>query len=268
MSAYPLLNYNWIDANSNMLPIANSTFAYGTLGNSYNPNNENNDCEWNSLSIASLNSNNTQFITKNVDTYGINFNVSGVYQLNTNLLFSGSNFSSSATMYTFAFSYSTLRNTRNTSNVLICGSSTTAPYYNTINGPIYFLGGSTNTSLAANPLFINGSCSGGRGNYYNGLASTNYGGNVAAFQTSSSGPVAGTDNNCPPFFLLTNYSSGPGLNATSGNLLINTVNSMYYIPAGTSIYFNITNSQGTGAGNDNNLNATGNFTVQLLNYMP
>jgi hypothetical protein len=68
--------------------------------------------------------------------------------------------------------------------------------------------------------------------------------------------------------LLPNYSSGS--NITGGNYTnypINTVNAIYYIPAGTNIYFNIVNASGAPGGTER-LNATGNFTVQLLNYMP
>ena len=247
-----LLNYNWIDISGNTLPIANSTFVYGICSlTTYNSNNQN---YWNPLQVTNVYGNNTNLVTKSTDG-GLKFNVSGIYLLTNNLLFTGSNFSSSGTVYTFAFSYSDSLNTAGTYPLSSTGTT------NSINGPIYFLDGSTNTSLADKPFFINGSCSGGRGNYANGYDSSNYGGNVAAVSTNGASPLA---NNSPPFFLLTNYSSSSTITNTGNpNLPINTVNAIYYIPAGITIYFNFTNS----SGGTNTLNASCNFTAQLLNYI-
>lgn len=247
-----LLNYNWIDISGNTLPIANSTFVYGICSlTTYNSNNQN---YWNPLLVTNVYGNNTNLVTKSTDG-GLKFNVSGIYLLTNNLLFTGSNFSSSGTVYTFAFSYSDSLNTAGTYPLSSTGTT------NSINGPIYFLDGSTNTSLADKPFFINGSCSGGRGNYANGYDSSNYGGNVAAVSTNGASPLA---NNSPPFFLLTNYSSTSTITNTGNpNLPINTVNAIYYIPAGITIYFNFTNS----SGGTNILNASCNFTAQLLNYI-
>jgi hypothetical protein len=68
---------------------------------------------------------------------------------------------------------------------------------------------------------------------------------------------------------LPNWSSGSTITNVANyiNYPINTVNAIYYIPAGTNIYFNIVNASGAPGGTER-LNATGNFTVQLLNYMP
>jgi len=254
MSAYPLLNYNWIDASSNMLPIANSTFAYGTCSlTTYNIDNAN---YWMPLPVTNVYSNNPNLVTKSTDG-GLTFNVSGIYQLTNNLLFTGSGFSGTGTIYTFAFSYSDTLNTANTYMLPSAGTD------NNINGPIYFLDGSTNTSLSTTPFFINGSCSGGRGNYANGYESTNYGGNVAAVSINGTAQLPSASNS-PPFFLITNYSSASAIiNTGNPNLPLNTVNATYYIPAGKTIYFNFTNASGGG----NYLNASGNFTLQLLNYI-
>jgi hypothetical protein len=268
MSSYPLLNFNWVDPSGSTVPIANSTFAYGTLGPYYTttptPNNEG---YWGSLPVTSLTSNNGNFISKSSNY--LTFNVSGIYELTTNLQFTGSGFSSSGTVYTFAFSYSTALNSFTSPHELYNGTAYTPDAFNTINGGIYFLDGSYNTDLSMNPLFINGSSCGGRGNYGNGFDSTNYGGNIVAIQNVSSGTLPTGGSACPPCFLLPNYSSGS--NITGGNYTnypINTVNAIYYIPSGTNIYFNITNAQTGAPGNDNSLDATGNFNVRMLNYFP
>ncbi len=251
MSAYPLLNYNWIDASSNMLPIANSTFVYGTCNmTSYTSDN---GYVWCALPVTNVYGNNPNLVT--IYNSGLTFNVSGIYQLTNNIYFTGSNFSSSGTVYTFAFSYST------SINAISGTTETLSETANSISGPIGYLDGSTNTPLGSSPLFINGSCSGGRGNYGNGYGSTNYGGNIATVSTNatSNGPYA-------PFFLLTNYSSNTTINNNTSyfNLPLNTVNAIYYIPAGTTIYFNYTNAQSTSTAI---LNASCNFTAQLLNYV-
>ena len=92
MSAYPLLNYNWIDASSNILPIANLTFAYGTLGTL---SSSISGGKWSSLSIPSLFRNNTTLV--DISGNGLQFNVSGIYQITTSLIFTGSSGFSSGT---------------------------------------------------------------------------------------------------------------------------------------------------------------------------
>jgi hypothetical protein len=230
MSAYPLLNYNWLDSSGNTLPIANSTFAYGTLGKStVSPLP---GAYWASLTIPSLyvpsSSSNTNYTLTNISVgnTALTFNVSGIYQITTSLQFSGI-----SGAQTFAFSYSTASNSNQTLN-----SST-----NSIAGAIAIY---TGTTLATTPYFINGSSSGGGSS---GFTTTNCGGNV--YLTSGTGS---TD----PFFILPNNLSA----TTSPNA--NTITSIYYIPASTPLYFNIANT-----GSTSGLNATGNFTVQLLNYV-
>jgi len=271
MASYPLLNFNWVDPSGSTLPIANSTFAYGTLGPYYTttptPNNEG---YWGSLPVNSLTTSNSTFISQNSNY--LTFNVSGIYELTTNLQFTGSGFSGSGTAYTFAFSYSTENNNNTATYQLYYQTSGfIGPYaYNSINGPIYSLDGIYNTILSTSPLFINGSSSGGRGNYGNAFDSSSYGGNIVAIQKLfPSAPEPPGASVCPPCFLLPNWSSGSTITNVANyiNYPINTVNAIYYIPAGTNIYFNIVNASGAPGGTER-LNATGNFTVQLLNYMP
>ena len=80
MSSYPLLNFNWVDPSGSTVPIANSTFAYGTLG-PYGSSGSN-STYWGSLPVTSLTSNNGNFITKSSNY--LTFNVSGIYELTTN----------------------------------------------------------------------------------------------------------------------------------------------------------------------------------------
>ena len=230
MSGYPLLNYNW----GNDLPIANLNFAYGTLGAAGSSN----GLSWSSLSITgSLFNNNNNLVTIN-GTNGLQFNISGIYQITTTLQFTGPSITGGTE--TFAFSYSTGPNN---------GTQTLSSSSNGIAGPISFLDGSNNVILASTPLFINGLASGGGANLQNGFDSTNYGGNVSMLLNTAT-------SSYPPFFLLPNYMT------SSIKENVNTITSIYYIPAPTTIYFNIANTLST-----NSLNATGNFTVELMNYI-
>ena len=239
MSNYPLLNYN-CDFSGNKLPIANLTFAYGQLGQSSNLTGG----LWGSLPISSLFSNNTTLITINGGN-SLTFNISGIYQITTSVIFGSPNsggFTSST--QSFAFSYSTLINSGSVLN-----SSN-----NNISGPISFLDGSNNIILASTPLFISGSASGGGANLSNGFDSPNYGGNVSVLSNTTTSPTS-----YPPFFILPNYSN------TSTGLYnnVNTITSIYYIPAPTTIYFNIANTSST----SNSIYASGNFTVEMMNYV-
>jgi hypothetical protein len=231
MSNYPLLNYNW-DFSGNKLPIANSTFAYGQLGQITGSGVQGG--LWSSLSVSSLFSNNINLISQTNNSY-LTFNVSGIYQITTSLQFTPSSGFNSGTQ-TFVFSYSTL------SNTLASYSYSN----NNINGPISFLDGSNNIILGTSALLINGSASGGGSN---SLASTNYGGQVA---------LTTNFNSNIPFFILPNYSS------STINNNVNTITSIYYIPVGTTLYFNIGNGSTT---TDKYINASGNFTVRLLKYI-
>jgi hypothetical protein len=233
MSTYPLLDYNWIDTSGSMLPIANLNFAYGTLGAA----GQSNGNYWSSLTITgSLFNNNNNLV--DISGNGIQFNVSGIYQITTTLQFTGPSITGGTE--TFAFSYSTGLNN---------GTQTLSSSSNSIAGPISFLDGSNNVILGSTPLFINGSASGGGANLQNGFDSTNYGGNVSMLLNTATSTY-------PPFFLLPNYMT------SSIKQNVNTITSIYYIPAPTTIYFNIANTLST-----NSLNATGNFTVELMNYI-
>jgi hypothetical protein len=237
MSNYPLLNYNW----GNHLPIANLTFSYGQIGPIVG--NGVTGGIWGSLPVSNVFSNNPTLVT--INSNGIQFNVSGIYQITTSITFSSPNsggFTSSN--QTFAFSYST---SPNSGSVLTSSN-------NNITGPISFLDGSNNIILASTPLFINGSASGGGANLQNGFDSSYYGGNVSMLQNTTTTPTS-----YPPFFLLPNYSN------TSTGLYnnVNTITSIYYIPEPTTIYFNIANTSSS----SNYINASGNFTVELMNYI-
>jgi hypothetical protein len=228
MSGYPLLNYNFIDSSGNTLPIVNSCFAYGTLGKStLQPGTYWSSLTINSLSVPSLSSNNNYTL---VDISGNNT----CLQFNVSGIYqitTSLQFTGISGAQTFAFSYSTGSNS---------SSNTLSNSTNNIAGAIATYTGSTLTST---PYFINGSSSGGS----SGFTTTNFGGNV--YLTSGTG-------NTDPFFILPNNLS----NTNSPNA--NTITSIYYIPAPNALYFNIANT-GSGSG----LNATGNFTVQLLNYI-
>jgi hypothetical protein len=229
MSNYPLLNYNW-DFSGNKLPIANSIFAYGTIGNNASIAGG----LWLSLTVPTLFSNNINLISQTNNSY-LTFNVSGIYQITTSLQFTGSSGFTSGTQ-TFVFSYSTLSNT----------ASSYSYSNNNILGPISFLDGSNNIILGTSALLINGSASGGGSN---SLASTNYGGQVA---------LTTNYNSNIPFFILPNYSS------STINKNVNTITSIYYIPVGTTLYFNIGNGN---TSTSQTITATGNFTVRLLKYI-
>ncbi len=231
MSNYPLFNYNW-DFSGNQLPISNSTFAYGQLGQIYGSGVTGG--YWGSLTVSNLFSNNNALIsyTNSQTNSYLTFNVSGIYQITTSLQFIPSSGFNSGTQ-TFVFSYSTGYNS---------GASSFSYSNNNIIGPISIYN-STNT-LDFTPYFINGSASGGGSNT---LASTNYGGQIA---------LTTNTNNTSPFFILPNYSS------STINNNVNTITSIYYIPIGTTLYFNIGNGN---TSTSNYINATGIFTARLLN---
>lgn len=230
MSNYPLLNYNW-DFSGNQLPIANSTFAYGQLGQIAGSGVQGGI--WGSLPVSTLFSNNNTLIT--ISGNSLKFNVSGIYQITTILQFIPSSGFNSG-IQTFVFSYSTSANT----------ASSFSYSNNNINGPISFLDGSNNIILGTSPLLINGSASGGGSN---SLSSTNYGGQI---------DLSTNVNSNIPFFILPNYSGSTIINN------VNTITSIYYIPVGTTLYFNIGNGS---TSTSNYINANGNFTVKLLKYI-
>lgn len=241
MSGYPLLNYNWIDISGNTLPITNSTFAYGTLGFTTASLAGG---VWGSLTIPSLISNNTTLISKNSNY--LTFNISGIYQLTTTLSFAGESTTNlSGGAQTFAFSYSTQPNAPPTSFSYA---------NNNIVGGIQALDGSLNVILGSTPLFINGSASGGGSN---SISSTSFGGNVIVPTSTGSQPAGYL---CP-FFVFPNYSTTNTIYGSN----VSTITSVYYIPAPTTIYFNIGNTNAGSSGTA--LNAVGNFTAQLLNYV-
>jgi hypothetical protein len=260
MSNYPLSNYKLIYPNDDTnfpVNISDTNFAFGDLG-MYMSGTKRSGSKWSSLSVDYLyrsmviykddtgdiidarQREYTNNLVKLDNTFEfLEFNISGIYQITTLLEFIGGGTFNTGTQ-TFAFSYSTIKND-GTTNLTIND--------NNIKGPISFLDGSNNlvSSLKDKPLFINGSASGGGTNSF---VSTNYGGNVS---------VSITTNKTCPFFILPNYST------TTINPNVNTITSIYYIPAGTKLYFNIAN---TSTSTSNGINATGNFTVELLNYVP
>ena len=252
MSNYPLFDYNWIDVSGNKHPIINSCFAYGTLGkNTYNSSTSTsttlNGNTWGSLIVSELSSNNNKLVQLDISKNYLQFNVSGIYQITTTLQFT-TNLPATKTQYLspFAFSYSTESN----KNLTVTSLTHTN---NNILGPITLYDSSL--AFGSTPYFITGSMSGGE--LSSGLTSTSFGGNVCMLPNTTT-PIV-----YPPFFIVT--SAYTTISASN----VNTINSMYYIPAGTKIYFNIANT-GTSTNSINagvNLNATGNFTVKLLNYM-
>jgi hypothetical protein len=224
MSYYPLLNYNWKDTGGNILPIANSYFAYGTLVNNITTLSSK---QWGSLKVNTLSMSPAPSNIVDISGNALRFNITGIYEITTNL-----QFTVLTGAQTLGFSYSTALNDGSDDAI----NNTT----NNIKGGIKCLDGSNNT-LSVTPYFINGSSSGGGTNSL--VDTTNCGGNVLILNTW-------------PFFILPN----PSLSSTNN---INTVNSIYYIPANTDIYFNIANLVSATSG----LRATGSFTVHLLNAM-
>ncbi len=225
MSYYPLLNYNWTDTSNNILPITNSYFAYGSLVNNIAslPSKQ-----WGSLKVNTVSRSPAPSNIVDISGNALRFNITGIYEITTNL-----QFTDLTGPQTLGFSYSTALNDGSGDTI----NSTT----NTIQGGIKCLDGSDNNStLSVTPYFINGSSSGGGTNTFD---TTNCGGNVLVISTL-------------PFFILPN----PSLSNINN---INTVNSIYYIPANTDLYFNIANLVSATAG----LKATGSFTVHLLNAM-
>lgn len=254
MSLY-FTNFNYNDASNNKLPIINSTFICGICALTMYPTTKDNSTYWMALPVSNILTSNNNLVTIN-NSGGLVFNVSGVYQLTTNLLFTGSGFGSNNQNF-FGFSYSTSAN--NTSSSFISGSPQISGTSNSIAGPIYMLDGSTNTIFGTNALFIEGTASGGSGNYKNGYSSSNYGGQIVSVSTSGTSGTP-TVGNSPPFFLLPNFATSSSItDSTNPCIPINTVNAKYYIPYGTPLYFNFTNT-----GGDNTLNASANFTIQLL----
>lgn len=240
--SYPLLNYNWKDTSGNILPIANSYFAYGTLGAI--PSNSSSNGLWYSLNVTSANSP-SKIVEVYLNTTGnanaLKFKVAGIYQITTTLKFTGYQVKTiplSGGMVqpvTFAFSYSTNHNKGSNLNKT----------NNYISGPIL-----TNNliTLSTTPYFINGSASGGSAN---GFATTDCGGQVAVLPTPTT--------TYPPFFILPNYLPS----ATTSNA--NTITAIYYIPEGQTIYFNIADTVTSYGNPSSTLDATGNYTVKLLN---
>jgi hypothetical protein len=259
MGDKPLLNFAFADTSGNRFPMANASFVYGTLGNTGSVDISGN--KWGSLAVSIpdnvfSNNKNNNLVSVSTDNYGLTFNVGGIYQITTTLQFTISAGLSTSSQ-SFAFSYSkNLNNNTTTTNIL---SATE----NNISGHINFLEG--NTSLDAfnysyDPLFINGSSSGGGIN--NTYSSNNYGGNVTVLPKKIPTLIRVIVNGVstpyyetyyPPFFIL------PNIMSSSTNKNVNIINSIYYIPAETTIYFNIANTTSP------NINATGNFTVRLLN---
>ena len=244
MSYYPLLNYNWKDTSGNILPVANSYFAYGSLG--VIPSNDSSNGLWYSLNVSNANSpSKIVEVFTNANNLGnaLKFNVSGIYQITTTLKFTGYQvktipFSGGMIQpQTFAFSYSTEQNRRSNLNKV----------NNYILGPI-ITDNLTSLSTSTAPYFINGSASGGSSN---GFDTTDCGGQVAVLPTPSL--------TYPPFFILPNYLSSANMSNA------NTITAIYYIPAGKNIYFNIADTVTSYGNPASTLDATGNYTVKLLN---
>ena len=285
---FPLLNYNWTKS-SNKYPIVNSCFVYGTIGKIFgygNGTSVGDGLDWDSLrvnsidgtSIATTNAyssvtsmNNLVTSIKNFNpsfstiesyaTYGLKFNVSGIYQITTTLQFTGTNDSGSqqitSGVQTFAFSYSKAVNFASTTSIAATGTADRlSSSRNEILGPITVFDGSS--SLSTTPYFINGSASGGGSDLTNGFDSTYFGGNICILPNATT-----TSTLYPPFFIMPNYMTTIPANGVNNGVNINTINAIYYIPAGTNIYFNIANTT-----QRDWLNANGNFTIKLLNYVP
>jgi hypothetical protein len=232
---FPLLNYNWTNSTF-VYPIVNSYFVYGTLGKINNKitTTIGNGLDWDSLPVSSIDG--TSIVTTDTTnqynktsinnlvtsirfnnstyyTYGLKFNVSGIYNITTALQFTGTNEGGTQQItggvQTFAFSYSKDVNFSST------GADKLSSTNNNIAGP------------------------------------SNFGANICML------PNQTTSSNIPPFFILPNYMT------SSIKSNVNSINAVYYIPAQTNIFFNIANTAQT-----NWLNATGNFTIELLNYLP
>lgn len=227
-----------------------STFAYGSCEYNGAKCTQN---QWLTMPVSTIS--NTSLATINSNG-GLVFNKTGIYTLTTNLSFNG--YLSTQTDYVLAFGYSTAVNS-NTSSHVLQGA------LNTINGGIMFNDNNTNyINSSTVPLVLNMDAIGGRGNYENGMSSSNYGANMAAI-TNVSNTLAITG--APIIALLPNYSSGgssfPGTGTTgeNNNFGLNCVNCMMYILAGSVIYNNITIA--TPSSGDN-IGAFGNITVQLM----
>jgi hypothetical protein len=284
---FPLLNYNWTKS-SNKYPIVNSCFVYGTIGKIFgygNGTSVGDGLDWDSLRVNSIdgtsiattnayssvtsmnnlvtsikNFNPSFSTTESYATYGLKFNVSGIYQITTTLQFTGTNDSGSqqitSGVQTFAFSYSKAVNFASTTSIAATGTADRlSSSRNEILGPITVFDGSS--SLSTTPYFINGSASGGGSDLTNGFDSTYFGGNICMLPNATT-----TSTLYPPFFIMPNYMTTP-TNEVNVNVNVNTINAIYYIPAGTNIYFNIANTT-----QRDWLNANGNFTIKLLNYVP
>jgi hypothetical protein len=239
----------------NKFPIINSCFAYGTLGK-YTYDTSLNGNTWGSLTVSELSSNNNKLVQLDISKNYLQFNVSGIYQITTTLQFT-TNLQPKQQIFTaFAFSYSTEanKNLPGTPPAPTPASLTTS--INNISGPITLY--EPTFAFGSKPYFITGSMSGGE--LSSSLTSSSFGGNVCMIPNTT--PTT-TLTIYPPFFIIGSANN----TITASN--VNTINSMYYIPAGTKIYFNIANTSTTSDAVKASviLNATGNFTVKLLNYM-